>query len=151
MDLMELLEGIHFPSNMWVFLLPIAMIALDIATGLTKAFVHKDFQSAKMRSGFGKKIGEIAVLVIGELISYGLGLPKIIMIGVSLYLVFMELMSNMENLKALGVPLPKWIMDSLSQVDSALQTGKITEIQLPSNASTEEIEKFLKELDRIKK
>lgn len=128
MGVIELIQSVHFVSAVWVLLLPIAFIGLDVMTGLTKAFVRKDFQSTKMRSGFGKKIGEIAVLVIGELISYALGLPRVIMSGISLYLVFMELMSNIENLSDLGVPLPKKLIDCLSQVDKAIQTGSSSEL-----------------------
>ena len=128
MGVIELIQSVHFVSAVWVLLLPIAFIGLDVLTGLTKAFVRKDFQSTKMRSGFGKKIGEIAVLVIGELISYALGLPRVIMSGISLYLVFMELMSNIENLSDLGVPLPKKLIDCLSQVDKAIQTGSSSEL-----------------------
>jgi len=126
--MIEIVQNIHFASKAWVLLLPVAFIALDILTGLLKAFVAKDFQSSKMRAGFGKKIGEITVLVIGELITYALGLPRFIMTGISLYLVFMELMSNLENLSELGVPLPKWLVSCLSQVGTAIQDGGKTEI-----------------------
>lgn len=69
-----------------------------------------------MRAGLGKKIGEIVIIVIGELFSYGVGLPEYIINGVILYIVFMEFMSILENLDKLGVPIPKNIKKALNNI-----------------------------------
>lgn len=111
----------HFVSTTWVFLLPIAMMGLDIVTGLVKAWDLEQFKSKKMRSGLSKKIGELAILVIGELFQYSLSLPTYIMSCVSMYITFMELMSNVENLNAIGVQLPAFLTKVLKNVDETLQ------------------------------
>lgn len=125
----EVFEAIHFKSNTWVFLLPLALMALDIITGLCKAYNTQDFKSKKMRTGLSKKIGEIAIIVIGELFQYGLCLPTYIMSCVSLYITFMELMSIMENLNTIGVPIPHFFKKVLKEVDESLNADDIEEIK----------------------
>ena len=122
------LDRIHFTSGLWVLLLPLALMGLDIITGLVKAWSNEDFKSKKMRTGLSKKIGEIAIIVIGELFQYSLTLPTYIMTCVSLYISFMELMSNVENLNELGVPLPAFITRVLQSVDDSLKNDDLDEI-----------------------
>lgn len=122
------LDRIHFTSNLWVLLLPLALMGLDIITGLVKAWSNEDFKSKKMRTGLSKKIGEIAIIVIGELFQYSLTLPTYIMTCVSLYISFMELMSNVENLNELGVPLPAFITKVLQSVDDSLKNDDLDDV-----------------------
>ena len=76
-----------------------------------------------MRAGLAKKAGEILILVVGELISYGMILPDTIMNGISFYIIFMEVMSIMENADELGIPVPKFVRDVINNVDDKLQHG----------------------------
>lgn len=122
------LDRIHFTSGLWVLLLPLALMGLDIITGLVKAWSNEDFKSKKMRTGLSKKIGEIAIIVIGELFQYSLTLPTYIMTCVSLYISFMELMSNVENLNELGVPLPAFITRVLQSVDDSLKNDDLDDV-----------------------
>lgn len=122
------LDRIHFTSSLWVLLLPLALMGLDIITGLVKAWSNEEFKSKKMRTGLSKKIGEIAIIVIGELFQYSLTLPTYIMTCVSLYISFMELMSNVENLNELGVPLPAFITKVLQSVDDSLKNDDLDDV-----------------------
>ena len=122
------LDRIHFTSGLWVLLLPLALMGLDIITGLVKAWSNEDFKSKKMRTGLSKKIGEIAIIVIGELFQYSLTLPTYIMTCVSLYISFMELMSNVENLNKLGVPLPAFLTKVLQSVDDSLKNDDLDDV-----------------------
>lgn len=122
------LSHIKFSSGLWVLMLPLALMGLDIITGLVKAWSKEDFKSKKMRTGLSKKIGEIAIIVIGELFQFALSLPTYIMSCVSLYIVFMELMSVVENLNELGVPLPAFITKALETVDESLKKEDIDEV-----------------------
>lgn len=122
------LDRIHFTSGLWVLLLPLALMGLDTITGLVKAWSNEDFKSKKMRTGLSKKIGEIAIIVIGELFQYSLTLPTYIMTCVSLYISFMELMSNVENLNELGVPLPAFITRVLQSVDDSLKNDDLDDV-----------------------
>ena len=120
MDIVVFLENFQFRNEFWILILPVSLMAIDIITGLLYAWSTETFKSKKMRSGLSKKVGEITILVIGELFSYGMRIPPVIMAGISAYIIFMEFMSIMENLKKLGVPIPGFIAKILNTVDLAL-------------------------------
>lgn len=122
-DILQFVEQFHFRNELWVLFIPLGLMAIDVLTGIIKAWAHNDFKSAIMRAGLAKKAGEIMILVVGELISYGMLLPDSIMNGVSFYIIFMEIMSIMENLDELGIPIPKFVRDVINNVDDKLQHG----------------------------
>ncbi len=122
-EILQFVEQFHFRNELWVLFIPLGLMAIDVLTGVIKAWAHNDFKSAIMRAGLAKKAGEIMILVVGELISYGMMLPDAIMNGISFYIIFMEIMSIMENLDELGIPIPKFVRDVINNVDDKLQHG----------------------------
>lgn len=122
-DILQFISQFHFRNELWVLFIPLGLMAIDILTGIVKAWAKNDFKSAIMRAGLAKKAGEIMILVVGELISYGLMLPDAIMNGVSFYIIFMEIMSILENADELGIPIPKFVKDVINNVDDKLQHG----------------------------
>lgn len=144
MDIVVFLSNFKFTNELCVLILPVSLMAIDILTGLLYAWSTETFKSKKMRSGLSKKVGEIAILVIGELFSYGMRIPPVIMAGISAYIIFMEFMSIMENLKKLGVPIPGFIAKILNTVDLALKEEDITE----ALKKVAELEKEIKELKK---
>ena len=144
MDIVTFLENFQFRNEFWILILPVSLMAIDILTGLLYAWSTETFKSKKMRSGLSKKVGEIAILVIGELFSYGMRIPPVIMAGISAYIIFMEFMSFMENLKKLGVPIPGFIAKILNTVDLALKEEDITEALTKVAELEKEVEKLKK-------
>ena len=144
MDIVTFLENFQFRNEFWILILPVSLMAIDILTGLLYAWSTETFKSKKMRSGLSKKVGEIAILVIGELFSYGMRIPPVIMAGISAYIIFMEFMSIMENLKKLGVPIPGFIAKILNTVDIALKEEDITE-------ALKKVAELEKEVEKLKK
>ena len=136
-ELINIVNRVSFQSMTWLLLIPAALMGFDILTGLIHAFVSDTFKSSKMRAGLGKKAGEIAIILIGLLFTYGMNLPEYILKGVALYIVFMEFMSVLENLNKLGVPIPGFIAKALNNLDEALKADDVKEI----NKRLEEIEK----------
>lgn len=122
-DILEFIMQFHFRNELWVLFIPLGLMAIDVLTGIIKAWAHNDFQSAIMRAGLAKKAGEIVILIVGELLSYGLMLPEAIMNCVSFYIIFMEMMSILENADELGIPIPKFVKDVINNVDDKLQHG----------------------------
>lgn len=116
----KILAAIHFENETWKLVLPLILMGLDILTGLIKSWITKSFLSSKMRSGLGKKIGEITILVLGIVFSVALRLPKYLMTGISIYIAFMEFMSVMENLVVLRVPIPKVIKNTLASIEHTI-------------------------------
>lgn len=103
---MEFLKTLQYSHKFWVLLLPFILMVLDIITGYTKAKVKKEIKSSKMRSGIGKKIAELVYIIVGVVIGYAFNY-KIITYTISFYIVYMEIVSIIENCKALGVEPPK--------------------------------------------
>lgn len=119
--MIDIIQTLHFTNRIWLLVLPVAMMGIDIVTGVINAWKQKDFQSTKMRAGLAKKAGELLIIVIGVLFTYGMGVPDYIIKFISLYIIVMELMSIVENLDKLGVPLPKPIKDVINNAGHAMQ------------------------------
>lgn len=120
-DFRKVLESVKFVNEVWVFMIPGILMAVDILTGSLNAWAKRDFKSYKMRQGLVKKCGEVTILGIGELFTIGMILPTYIMSGISFYIIFMELISICENLQKMGVPIPKFIKKALSDTEKALE------------------------------
>lgn len=127
-DFIDAIKMLHFTSMIWLILLPTAMMAIDIITGLMGAWVAKDFQSAKMRSGLAKKCGELLIILIGILFTFGMELPDYILNFVVLYIIIMELMSVIENTEKLGAPWPQAIKDVINNVGTSVQNDDYKEL-----------------------
>ena len=87
-------------------MLPCILMILDVATGYYNAWKKNEVSSSKMRDGLGKKLAELVYIVVAMLISIAFGM-KAIFYFISIYIIYMELMSIAENCKKLGVPLPE--------------------------------------------
>ena len=120
-EIKEILEHVNFISELWAVMLPIALMGIDILTGIINAWTKGEIKSSKLREGLAKKFGEISVLVIGEMFVMGLGLSEMVVDGISIYLIVMELISICENLEKLGVPIPKFISKALAQTNEKIQ------------------------------
>lgn len=120
-DFRKVLESVKFVNEIWVFVIPGILMAIDILTGSLNAWAKQNFKSYKMRQGLVKKCGEVTILGIGELFTIGMILPTYIMSGISFYIIFMELISICENLQKMGVPIPKFIKKALSDTEKALE------------------------------
>lgn len=84
-------------------LVVLVFVALDIVTGLAKAFATSGFDSSFMRQGFWHKLGEIMAVALALAVDYGLpqvGIPlDVHLSGVCCtYLVLMEIGSVIENI-----------------------------------------------------
>ena len=126
----EILRAFRFRNEWWVLVLPISLMLIDVITGLLKAFMTKTFQSSILRAGGCKKVGEVAVLGVGELFTCALVLPDYVMVLVSAYIVFMEIMSIIENIDKLGVPIPAFVRDVVNNVDDQLTNRHLSDAEI---------------------
>lgn len=121
MDWQYVLENFHFASGLWIVLLPCLLMLADVVTGFTNAWVKNEIESAKMRSGLAKKVGELFAILIAELFTVAMQLPQYITDAISIYICFMELISNIENIKKLGVPIPGDIENKIDHLKDELK------------------------------
>ena len=118
----ELISQVHFVNDFWISLLPAILMVLDIITGFVNAWSKNDIKSSAMRQGLARKFGELVILAIGQIFFYGIGVHKYLVSGLSAYIIIMELTSICENLKKLGVPIPKFIGKVLANAEEKIDS-----------------------------
>ena len=119
----DILSKIQFRNEFWIVIVPSILMVLDILTGVIHAWATGHLKSYKMREGLNHKSGELCVLLVGEVLSYGMQLPIVFMMGISIYVIFMELVSIMENLDKMGVKFPKFIRDAFRNAKDKLENS----------------------------
>lgn len=127
MDSIRTLMSIDFTNDWWILLLPAALMFIDILTGVLHAWITGHLKSYRMREGLGRKFGELMVLITFELLTVGLKVPKYILTAASVYIIFMELVSLTENLYKLGVPLPRFVINSLGVAADILENDDLSD------------------------
>lgn len=136
------LPKMKFISEFVFYLVPLIFMLCDVVSGLAKAYVQKNLISHKMRSGIIKKCGEMMIILLTALVVYSVQWPHQIIAVVSAYMILMEIISIMENLDEIGVPIPKWIEKTINNVATDIDNGT-------SNAISEDDVKRLIEAARI--
>ena len=117
----DILNNAHFRNEYWVLIIPSILMAFDILTGVIGAWKTGHLKSYKMREGLSHKAGELCILLIGELFSYGLQLSQIFMVGISFYVILMELISIAENIDKIGIWLPKFVKNAFRNAKEKLE------------------------------
>lgn len=108
MDIQEVIQSLDFSSVGWMVATPIIFSVFDIVTGFIQAVINKDVESSKMRVGLLHKILICIVLVSGFVFGLSFNLP-IIPKFISAYIVIMEIISILENLKKAGIDFSVFI------------------------------------------
>ena len=128
-EVIHVIQGFEFRNEFWCLILPIILMGFDILTGFVNAWAKREIQSKKLLTGLSKKGGEIAILVIGEFISYALRVPPEVMKFLSFYIMLMESISIFENLDKMDVPIPKFISKTVNNVsDTIINSEDIKEV-----------------------
>lgn len=120
-DIATLIRNANFRDGNWVLIIPSVLMVVDFLTGLFNAWATGHLKSFKMREGLNHKVGELSILFMGELFTYGMRLPNIFINCVSLYIIFMEVVSIFENLDKMGVPIPKFVKKALRNASYKLE------------------------------
>lgn len=106
MDISLLIDKLNFSSIVWQIVTPLIFSLADIITGYIQAFINKNVDSQKMRTGLLHKILVILVIVLSFIIQFAFNINYIASV-VSIYVVLMEIVSILENLKKAGVDIGK--------------------------------------------
>lgn len=134
----ELLK-LHFTSQIWLVILPLILMVIDIITGYYNAWKNDEISSSKMRDGIGKKIAEICYIVLGMVFAVAFGIQAIAYF-ISIYIIYMELMSVAENCKKLGVLMPAELEKKLNNHEKEENMDDSTEEELSNGGGEDEIE-----------
>lgn len=140
MDWNYFIENFQFVSPFWAFLLPVSLEAIDFLTGYTNALIKGTKDSGKMREGGGKKFAEAMCLLVAQLFTWAMNLPVAFVYAVSLYICWMELVSIVENVKKLGVPVPTDTQHKIDEIQDELFDDSILEIEHSATEDEDEEE-----------
>ena len=123
------LPKMKFVSEFVLYLVPLIFMLCDVISGLAKAYVQKNIISHKMRSGIIKKCGEMMIILLTAIVVYSVQWPHQIIAVVSVYMILMEIISIMENLDEIGVPIPKWIEKTINNVAEDIDNGDVAKMK----------------------
>lgn len=100
-----------------IYIITAVFMALDIMSGLLKAFKEKEYSSTIMRQGLYHKCGSVLCVLFATLVDYtqkfidiGLAIP--ILKSVCVYIIIMEISSIIENICTLN---PDILPEKLTQ------------------------------------
>lgn len=122
-EITNIFTDVSFNDGGWIMLVPVTLMGVDVLTGIIHAWATGHLKSYKMREGLGRKFGEIMILFIGQLFTAGMNFPFYLLSAFSLYIILMEIVSICENLKKLGVPIPKFVDKALTSMNEEIQNG----------------------------
>lgn len=111
----------------------ICVMICDYITGMTSAYIKGQLSSKKGWTGIIKKACYMAAVIVGIVLDYVVSkacAQMHIEVGVSFYfglliivwLILNELLSIIENLSEIGVPMPEWLKKAVEKI-----SGKIDE------------------------
>lgn len=98
-------------------LVAMGMITFDVITGIIAAFSTGTFQSSQMRKGGWHKLTLVIAVVFGSFLNFVVGLVDLgitipIGEGICIYIILMEICSNIENInKACPGVIPESIVN----------------------------------------
>lgn len=98
-------------------------IVLDYVSGMLKAFYLGEVSSRKGYKGLIKKVGILFTIVVANLTDLILGLT-IFRSAICMFFCMNELISVLENIAALGIPIPDILKDRLIQTKDSNITNE---------------------------
>ena len=94
----------------------VTVMALDYITGITRGYVNKQLSSEYGFRGLAKKLTIFYVLILAVLIDRLIGQGWVFRTVVCMWYASNEGMSVLENASAIGIPVPKQLVDALEQL-----------------------------------
>ena len=106
MNIEQIITSLNFTNIFWQGGATLIFMIADIVSGVIQAIINKKLDSQKMREGLLRKILLILVVILSFIFQYAFNIPAISKV-VCIYLIVMEIISIMENLKKAGIDLGK--------------------------------------------
>ncbi|WP_339179192.1 phage holin family protein [Oceanobacillus sp. FSL W7-1293] len=100
------------------------LMALDIITGLVKAWKNKNLWSRKSLFGFARKVLVLVVIILANVIDQILGLNGAVTYAAVLFYIANEGLSIIENLADVGVLVPQELAEKLRSIDGDKSKNK---------------------------
>lgn len=104
MNILEIVQNLNFSNLFWQIITPVLFSLADIVTGYIQAVINKNVDSQKMRVGLYHKVLIILVLFLSFILGIAFDIMAIPSF-VCVYVVIMEVISIIENLKKAGIDI----------------------------------------------
>lgn len=101
-----IINNLNFSGLFWQISATIIFILADIISGVISAVILNDLDSQKMREGLLRKAQLIVIIILSFVVQYAFNINYISKI-VCIYIILMEVISILENIKKSGVDLGK--------------------------------------------
>ena len=124
--------SIYFKKLLAPLIIMLIAMAIDYITGLIKAYMQKELSSKKGMIGIFKKFAYILVVVVGIIadylcklfiaefdINFTFTIPIALLLAI--WLTINELISILENLNAINVPMPKFLQTLISKLKNTVE------------------------------
>lgn len=121
---MDIVFSIHYSDNYWIILLPAIMALADVVSGFAQAQVNGTKNSSIMRKGLYRKVGELGTIMLVWVTCVAIELSIKYVAAVSTYVCIMEALSILENLQAMGVPIPDFVTRKAHEIDNTINHGE---------------------------
>lgn len=106
MDLNQIISNLNFSSVFWQVIASLIFMVGDYVSGFIQAVINNNVDSKIMREGLFRKILLLLVILLSFIFQYAFNIPIISKV-VCIYIIIMEIVSILENLKKAGVDLGK--------------------------------------------
>lgn len=105
-NLQYFIENLNFANTFWQIGTTLFFMLGDIISGVVSAVILKNLDSQKMREGLLRKVLLILIVLLGFIVG---GAFKITFVSkaVCIYIIVMETVSILENVKKAGIDLGK--------------------------------------------
>ena len=97
MEISQVIQNLNFTNLLWQVVVTLCFILSDVIVGFISAVIQKNVDSQKMREGLLRKILLIIIIALSFIIQYGF-IITLISIFVCFYIIFMVIISILENL-----------------------------------------------------
>jgi toxin secretion/phage lysis holin len=120
------LEAAHFYlfGGVKFLHLLLLLMALDIITGIFKAWKNQNLWSRKSLFGYARKLLVLVVIVVANVIDQILGLQGAVTYATVLFYIANEGLSIVENLAEVGVLVPANLAEKLKNIESGSSVTK---------------------------
>lgn len=108
------------------------LIGIDIITGVFKAFINHDFASKDFRQGIVSKAGYVVIVILAFQLDKLVGNKEpLFRTATAIFYIAVEGSSIIENLGIMGVPIPKFISQRLTQLKGSVDNKEVNEDSKP--------------------
>lgn len=109
------------------------MMVVDYLTGMTAAWMHNELSSKIGAKGILKKVGYMALIVVAAGVDYliwagvaavqvDIGYKMWFGLLVAVWLIINEMISILENLSRMDVPLPDFLVKAIEKAKNSIDT-----------------------------